>query len=136
MTRSDTTPGTPPGAVLDAVLAADEARYQALYAMDTAALHSLLHADYLHTHANGKTEDKAAFLASIAAARYRFVEAVRSGQRVRTVGPVAFLTGTVHTTIEMGGERKTMHNAYLTAWTRQADAWQLLHWQATKIVEG
>jgi len=136
MTRPDTTPDTTPGAVQDAVLAADEARYQALYALDTAALESLLHADYLHTHANGKTEDKAAFLASIAAARYRFVQAVRSGQRVRTVGPVVFLTGTVHTTIEVGGERKTMHNTYLTAWTRHADAWQLLHWQATRIVEG
>lgn len=119
---------------LDAeVLAADEARYQALYKQDVRVLEPMLHAEYQHAHANGKTDDKAAFLASIQAAKYRFVLAVRSRQRVRHIGTVAFLSGLTDTTIDVGGEHKTMHNMFLTAWVKQSGSWQLVHWQATKI---
>ncbi len=115
------------------VLAADEARYQALYAQDTAALEHMLTSDYVHTHANGKTDDKAAFLSSIAAGRYRFVEAVRTEQRVRTAGPTIVLSGTTRTTLDVGGETKVMRNAFVTVWVESETALQLLHWQATAL---
>lgn len=115
------------------VLAADEARYQALYAQDIAALEHMLAPDYVHTHANGKTDDKAAFLSSIAAGRYRFVEAVRTDQRVRTVGPTIVLSGTTRTTLDVGGETKVMRNAFVTVWVESETALQLLHWQATAL---
>ena len=117
------------------ILAADEARYQALYAQDVAALAECLHADYVHTHATGKTDDKASFLASIQAARYRFLRAERSEQRVRRQGIVAILDGKTATTIEIGGAQKTLHNAFVTVWVQGDGAWRLLHWQATKLPE-
>lgn len=119
-----------------AVLAADESRYQALYAQDVAALDALLGSDYLHTHANGKTDDKTAFLESIRAARYRFVSAVRSHQRVRRFGTTVLLSGTTQTTIDVAGHIKVMDNAFLTVWNAEGDALRLVHWQATKIVPG
>lgn len=115
------------------VLAADEARYQALYAQDIPALEALLRDDYAHTHANGKVDDRTAFLASIRAARYRFVQAVRRDQRVRQVGDVAVLDGRTATTIELGGQHKTMHNAFVTVWVAHQGRWRLLHWQATPL---
>lgn len=116
------------------VLAADEARYQALYRQDGAALERMLLEDYVHTHANGKIDDKAAFLASIAAARYRFVDARRSEQRVRVSSPIVLLSGKTRTTLDVGGETKVMDNAFVTVWKQTADGFRLLHWQATKLL--
>lgn len=115
------------------VLAADEARYQALYAQNMAALERMLALDYVHTHANGKTEDRAAFLSTISAGRYRFVEAVRTDQRVRAAGPAIVLSGTTRTTLDVGGETKVMRNAFVTVWVESDAAPLLLHWQATAL---
>ncbi|WP_295381351.1 nuclear transport factor 2 family protein [uncultured Pseudacidovorax sp.] len=118
------------------VLAADEARYQALYAQDGAALERLLAQDYLHTHANGKTEDRAAFLATILAGRFRFVDAVRTEQRVRLAGGAIVLSGKTTTTLDVGGATKVMRNAFVTVWVEAADGpLQMLHWQATALPE-
>jgi ketosteroid isomerase-like protein len=116
------------------VLAADEARYQALYAQDVQALERMLTEDYAHTHANGHVDDKAGFLASIKAAKYRFVNAERSEQKVRAAGPVFVLNGTTKTTLDVGGEIRVMNNAFVTVWVQKDDGLKLLHWQATKIV--
>jgi ketosteroid isomerase-like protein len=125
-----------PSKLTEELLAADEARYQALYAQDAAALADMLADGYLHTHANGKTDDKPAFLDSIRAARYRFVLAQRSAQTVRAAGSTALLSGLTDTTIEAAGQTRTLRNAFVTVWVRQpGHSWQLLHWQATKIVE-
>lgn len=116
------------------VLAADEARYQALYEQDVAALGEMLLEDYVHVHANGKTDDKASFLASIAAARYRFIQAERTGQQVRLAGPIVLLHGTTRTTLDVAGETVVMNNAFVTAWKQTEDGLRLLHWQATKLL--
>lgn len=116
------------------VLEADEARYQALYRQDVATLREMLLEDYVHVHANGKTDDKPAFLASIAAARYRFIEAERTGQQVRLAGPIVLLHGTTRTTLDVAGEIKVMNNAFVTAWKQTKDGLRLLHWQATKLL--
>lgn len=116
------------------VLAADEARYQALYAQDGAALERLLAQDYLHTHANGKTEDRAAFLATILAGRFRFVDAVRTEQLVRLAGGAFVLSGKTTTTLDVGGAPKVMRNAFVTVWVEAAGGpLQMLHWQATAL---
>lgn len=115
------------------VLAADEARYQALYAQDTATLEHMLAPDYVHTHANGKTDDRATFLSTISAGRYRFVEAIRTDQRVRAMGPAIVLSGTTRTTLDVGGETKVMRNAFVTVWVESDATLQLLHWQATAL---
>ena len=117
------------------VLAADEARYQALYQQDTAALERMLLPSYVHTHANGKIDDKAAFLASIMAAKYRFLQAERSEQTIRVVDAVVLLSGRTRTTLDVAGETKVMHNAFLTVWVQAGEDLQLLHWQATKQVD-
>jgi len=117
------------------VLAADESRYQALYRQDVATLGQMLAEDYVHVHANGKIDDKAAFLASIAAARYRFVDAERTGQQVRVAGPAVLLHGKTRTTLDVAGQAKVMDNVFLTVWNLTADGLKLLHWQATKVFE-
>lgn len=122
-------------ALRDRVLAADEARYQALYVQDVEALGRLLAPDYLHTHANGKTEDRAAFLATIASGRFRFVDAVRTHQQVRAAGAGVVLSGTTTTTLDVGGATKVMRNAFVTVWIDAADGLRMLHWQATALPE-
>lgn len=115
------------------VLAADEARYQALYCQDISALEKMLVENYLHTHATGKIDDKADFLTSIAAAKYRFVNAERSEQKVRVAGPVAILSGMTKTTLDLSGVTKVIANAFVTVWVQDGDGWRLLHWQATML---
>ena len=116
------------------VLAADEARYQALYRQDVAALGEMLLEDYVHVHANGKADDKASFLASISVARYRFIQAERTEQQVRLAGPVVLLHGKTRTTLDVAGETKVMDNAFVTAWKQTDDGLRLLHWQATRLL--
>lgn len=117
------------------VLAADESRYQALYRQDLAALgRMLVDDDYVHIHANGKVDDKAAFLASIEAARYRFIEAERTEQQVRLAGPLVLLHGRTRTTLDVAGETKVMDNAFTTVWKQTEEGLKLLHWQATKRI--
>lgn len=117
------------------ILAADEARYQALYAQDVTALATMLRDDYLHTHATGKTDTKSTFLAAIGAARYRFLLAERSQQVVRLAGDCAILSGVTRTVIEVGTQQKTLHNAFVTVWVPAGSDWKLLHWQATKLAD-
>lgn len=126
---------TAPADIESQVLQADEARYQALYRQDTDALAPMLAEAYVHTHANGISDDKPAFLASIKAAKYRFVEAVRTEQRVQSVGSVAILSGKTRTTIDVRGEIKTMNNAFVTVWFLSDSGLRLMHWQATKLAE-
>ncbi|GEM_PF-6036557 len=45
-------------AIESQILAADEARYQALYRQDLEALDRMLADDYVHTHANGKIDGR------------------------------------------------------------------------------
>ena len=117
------------------VLAADESRYRALYRQDVAALGPMLvDGDYVHIHANGKVDDKAAFLASIEAARYRFIDAERTEQQVRFVGPLILLHGRTRTTLDVAGEIKVMDNTFTTVWKQTEHGLKLLHWQATKRV--
>lgn len=120
-------------ASINEIHAADEARYQALYAQDIERLSDMLHKDYRHTHANGNTEDKASFLATIAAARYRFVRADRAEQFVRVMGSTAILNGITHTTIETADGQKTLRNVFVTVWVKDRDGWKMLHWQATPL---
>jgi ketosteroid isomerase-like protein len=117
------------------VLAADESRYQALYRQDVAALSPMLvDDDYVHIHANGKVDNKAAFLASIEAARHRFIDAERTEQQVRLAGPLVLLHGRTRTTLDVAGEIKVMDNTFTTVWKQTEDGLKLLHWQATKRV--
>lgn len=117
------------------VLAADEERYQSLYRQDVEALGRILvDDDYVHIHANGKVDDKAAFLASIEAARYRFIDAERTEQHVRLAGAFVLLHGRTRTTLDVAGETKVMDNAFTTVWRQTEDGLKLLHWQATKRI--
>jgi hypothetical protein len=118
-----------------AALAADERRYQALYTENLGALDAMLVDEYVHIHANGKVDDKAIFIGTLKAGKYRFISAERTAQRVRVFGTTVLLDGLVATTILVGGESKTISNAFTTVWSTESSEWHLLHWQATKLAE-
>ena len=120
-------------ALLAEMIAADEARYQALYRQDIASLEPMLADDYLHVHANGKMDDKAAFLATIQAARYRFVDAQRTEQQLRIAGAAVLLCGKTRTTLDVAGASKVMANAFVTVWLPSESRWKLQFWQATPL---
>lgn len=119
--------------LLAQLVAADEARYQALYRQDIASLEPMLADDYLHVHATGKVDDKAAFLATIQAARYRFVDARRTEQQLRIAGAAVLLCGKTETTLDVGGNTKVMANAFVTVWLPSQAGWTLQYWQATPL---
>ena len=121
------------GSLLAEMIAADEARYQALYRQDIASLEPMLADDYLHVHAKGKIDDKAAFLATIQAARYRFVDAQRTEQQLRIVGAAVLLCGKTRTTLDVSGATKVMANAFVTVWVPSESRWKLQFWQATPL---
>lgn len=42
-------------------------------------------------------------------------------------------SGKTRTTLDVAGETRVMHNAFVTVWVQADEGLQLLHWQATGL---
>ena len=117
-----------------AVLAAEQRRCAAMIANDSAALDHLLDESLQFHHATGAVDDKAAFLAKMAAGRIVYAGIAWSEQRVMPLAPsAALLTGRMTTDVRVEGAEKQLKNRVMTVWRKGADTWRLLAFQSTPI---
>jgi len=119
--------------ILPEVERADEARYQAMIANDQDALGHLLADDLVYTHSVGMSDTKASFLESLRSGKFRFKSSKREDVGVRLYGDTALLHGRVTLTVDVGGQEHVARNAFVTAWSKRAGHWQLVHWQSTPL---
>ena len=122
------------GDVTAQVLAAEQARCDAMLANDNAALDAVLDPRLQFAHATGAVDDKDAFLAKMAAGRIRYVAIGWSEERVLELAPdVAMLTGRMNTDVEVEGVVKQLRNRVITVWGRSGGAWRMIAFQSTPL---
>ncbi|CAM2156494.1 Nuclear transport factor 2 family protein [Pararobbsia alpina] len=116
------------------IVALENERCRALVDGDIDTLERLVADDVVHVHANGKADDKRAYLQMIQS-QLRFIEAARSALSVRVYHDVAVATGPLRQTIEMNatGHRLDMYIMTTQVWRQQDGKWRQVSFQATNL---
>ncbi|NMM04298.1 nuclear transport factor 2 family protein [Paraburkholderia sp. RP-4-7] len=112
----------------------EQARCRALVEADIDSLQKLVSDDVVHVHANGKTDDRHAYLAMVDG-QIRFLEANREALDVRVYGDTAIATGRLDQVIEIKqtAQRIDMHVMTTQVWVQRGGAWQQVTFQATNV---
>jgi ketosteroid isomerase-like protein len=119
-------------AVVDALLALERRRCDAIARGDATALQALLSDDYVHVHMTGKVDDRAGHIQAVVA-RPRTPE--RGPLNVRIYGEVAVLTGelTNRTPATAGQPERTMRAYCKQVAAKRDGAWRFVSLQLTPI---
>ncbi|MCW1428368.1 nuclear transport factor 2 family protein [Novosphingobium sp. JCM 18896] len=116
-----------------AVLAAEKCRCDAMLANDNAALADLLDPRLHFAHATGAVDDRAAYLAKMAAGRIVYVGIAWDEAQVTALAPdAALLTGRMTTDVRVEGVDKRLNNRVTTVWAKAGD-WRLVAFQSTPL---
>jgi len=115
------------------VLAAEDRRFAAMRAADTAVLGRYLELDLTYTHTDGEHDTRAELLSLLASGRLRYVRIEPSARSVRVLGNVAVVDGRAAMGVESGGQRVAFGIRYLAVYRRGARGWALLAWQSTRL---
>lgn len=116
------------------IIGLEALRCRALVEADLDVLERLVSDDVVHVHANGKADDKAAYLEMVRG-QIRFVAAAREHLNVRVYDQVAVATGPLRQSIEMTatGQRVDMHIMTTQVWRRHENTWRQVSFQATNL---
>ena len=116
------------------VLAAERKRCAAMLAGDLPALDALLDARLHFSHATGAVDDKAAYIAKMAAGRIDYLAIDWSEQRVIALAEdAALLTGRMTSTVRVEGAQKRLDNRVISAWSLADGAWRVVAFQSTPL---
>jgi len=120
--------------VTAALTAAESSRCAAMLANDNIQLAALLDPRLRFHHATGAVDDKAAYLAKMAAGRIQYIGINWSDQNVIVLADnAAVLTGQMNTEVLVEGWSKALVNRVTTVWSRNDGAWQLVVFQSTTM---
>ncbi len=117
------------------VLAADDARIDAMTKADPAALAPLLSPDLRYSHSDGSVDSKDSFLRLIGgkATRYVAYEPVERG--VRFASPeIALVHGRADVVLEKKGTKIETTFVFLAVWRLEEGRWRFLEWQSSRPV--
>jgi hypothetical protein len=117
--------------------AVEARRVSAMVTRDLATLGDLLADDLTYTHSGGRIDTKASFIALIADPTYIYRGVDFSDDVVVPCGADACLVrGRAQIRLENPpGTSLSYPVWYLDVYTRRADRWQMVAWQATRIPE-
>jgi hypothetical protein len=117
-----------------AVIEAESKRCAAMLANDVNALGRLLDERLHFNHATGTVDNKAGYLAKVAAGRIAYAAIEWSEQRVIALGGAAVLTGRMTTLVRVEQTEKRLENRVITVWAYQ-DEWRLVAFQSTPLTK-
>ena len=116
------------------VLAAEDARFAAMIAADTAALARMLADDLTYVHSSGRVETKDEYLKAVASQAIRYLAFVPSERRVTLVDAcAAIIMGRANARVVVAGQEQALDIRYVGVYGRAAPGWQLRGWQTTRI---
>jgi ketosteroid isomerase-like protein len=115
------------------ILEADDRRYAAMRAGDTAALGELLHDSLIYTHSSGTVHDKAGFIDSMKQRSVTYLSTDRREVEVRWHDEVAVLHGHSVIEVDVRGSRRTLDLLFQSVWVQQSGRWQMAAWASTPL---
>jgi hypothetical protein len=118
-----------------ALLAADQARLEALFAADTAALGPILGEDLTYGHATGQVQTKAELIAAVASGGIRYVKADSLDKHARGFGCAGVVTAIGGFTFEARGQPLRLTLRYTATYALRDGRWQLVAYQSTPVPE-
>jgi len=119
---------------IDEVLAAEQARREALVADDSAGVSRLFADELVYVHTTGLIHDKAQYLA-YARDTVAYLAIERGDLKVRVYGDLAIMTGTQTNVLKKRSEESTVRaEGFVTqVWTRGTDGWQIVSFHGSRL---
>ncbi|MDH7639323.1 nuclear transport factor 2 family protein [Sphingomonas oryzagri] len=105
-----------------ALLAAEDARFNAELTHDVATLDRMTSADVVYSHVNGVREDKAGVMRTFT--HLPFSSITPSNRSARVIGDVGIVRGSVVRQLP----DRTLSDGYLAVYEMRDGRWQLLEW--------
>ena len=123
---------------LQAVLAAEERRRQALLSADLVALQGLLADALVYVHSTAASDSKDSYLAKLRSGGLRYQALQFDDVQARllgTAGDAAVVTGRMAAQVLKDGQVRAVRSLFMTVWARSAAAgdWQLCAHQGTPL---
>lgn len=115
------------------VQAAEDQRWAAQLAGDTAALEKLLAEELSYTHSNGLVDTKASFVDAVANKVFDYRSAERTDVAIEVIGDLGMVTGRVAMHVVAGTREVHLDSRYSAIWVRRDGRWQFVCWQSTPI---
>jgi hypothetical protein len=115
---------------IEELLRLENERCRAISEQDWDALGGLIAADYTHTHATGRIEDRAAYLSGI---KGRPRKTTRGELKVRVYGDAAIISGPMTNHMESATGTTLMETVATQTWVREGGGWKLAAIQVTRV---
>ncbi|MEY2597874.1 MAG: hypothetical protein RLZZ142_133 [Verrucomicrobiota bacterium] len=117
-----------------ALLAADDARLDAMIHPSREALDALLCDDLRYAHSNGVVDTKASLIDALVSGRLRYLANTPSERNFSFPAPdVATMSGTtrIHVAGPSGNTEATL--LFLAVWKREGERWRFFAWQSCRL---
>ncbi len=108
-------------------------RFEAMVRGDVATLEAILANDLTYTHATGAFETKTQFLAHMKSSQVKYESFAPEQLLVRVYGGSAVVTGLARVKANARGERMDFRLRFTDVYVKNADTWQMVAWQATRL---
>jgi hypothetical protein len=115
------------------VLAAEDARYQAMLDADLDALDRLCADELSYAHSSGVRDTKHEHVAKIRGGYYDYHRIDHPVERVEVLGDTAIVVGRMTADLSVDGVHKEIDNLSLAVWNRSPDGWRLLAYAPTRL---
>ena len=118
-----------------AVIQAEEARCNALIAVDREAIAALLDERFTYTHSSGRVDTRQSYLESFGKGM-RYIKATHSDLNVKLIGEVAILTGNLDLVVQklLDPEQSDIAFRFLGVWRKRGSDWVAVAHQNTKRI--
>ena len=118
---------------VEAVLAADQARLNALMAGDAATLTRVFSDELLFVHSDGRIEGKSDYVRNLLAGDTAYANARTHDLRTQEPAPgVVVLVGAQEMRKRLGPDWSEVKLRFLAVWRQEGSAWRMVSWQSMR----
>lgn len=118
---------------IENLLAADEARREAMIGADEAAMKISFHENLKWTHSSGKTDDRQALMDTICSGSVVYHSIENEDVEVSQHGDMFIMSGVLKADVTKEGQPKVLANKFLSVWEKTPAGIQMLAWQSTGL---
>lgn len=115
------------------ILAAENARVEALLRADYDAVDRLLGEDLTYTHSTAVLDTKAMFLESLRSGRLRYHQFRHEDPKVRVLGDTGIINTVVHIVAVNRSQENRNHLRVTIVYAKRDGRWQMVAWQSTRM---